>query len=241
MASTSQIKLLQRQRDIAGVTAFREAGYTGKGWNVLQLESSTSDHATECVADILDIAPGMTVYRATSTIITKSSGVTATCKYNGITYTLEEFIKQYNIKFVTKSVGGKPVDIVKSAYFQDLIDRYNIILVTPAGNKGKSGLCVAFPVDVSIVVGAVGLSDSNTISVLNYSGRGNEVDFVYFMGYRTGTSYAAPRLLGVMGLLSEKYGDMTKDEMYSLLKSLCREIDSSGTYNDGYGIPILKV
>lgn len=237
MPSAEQLKEVERQNRISGVKLIRDQGYTGAGWNVAQLESSTSDHGEECVNRILEIAPGMKVYRAQSTVTIGKNGVTATCKYDGKTYDLEDFIKEYNIKFITKSIGGKPVDEAYSAYLQNLIDNYDIIPVTPAGNEGLDGLTTAFPINVSIVVGAVAISDSGRISVTNYSGRG-KIDFAYFPGFGNGTSFCAPAIVGVLGLLFEKYGGRSKDQAKELLKQFC----GGKQYNEkvGWGVPIMN-
>jgi hypothetical protein len=230
-----------RQKKVGGVDIYHAMGFLGEGYNVMHLEDDDSEHGLGCVEDIYDMMPKCKVYRTGSNIESNNEAVTrAECSYEGRTYTIEEFIKQYNIKFVTKSVGGKPRDAVLEAYWQNLIDKYNIVLVAPAGNQGTKGVTCAFPDKVSFIVGAVGLSDRGIINPKTYTGQGSEVDFAYFTGDQEGTSFATPRLLGVLGLLCSRFGDKTWKELYEMCKVLAKDVDLTGVdIKTGWGVPIL--
>jgi N-acetylmuramoyl-L-alanine amidase len=227
-----------RQKEIGGVNIYHKMGYKGFGYNVMHLEASTSDHGLGCVEDILDIAPECKVYRTGSTILNDGKSITkADCYYDDKTYTIEDFIRQYNIKFITKSTGGKINDSILEKYWQNLIDKYNVVLVSPAGNQGSKGVTTAFPDRVSIIVGAVGLSDKGIINSKYYTGQGGSVDFAYFTGDQEGTSFATPRLLAVMILLCSRFGNKTRNELIEILKILAKDVDIS--IKTGWGVPIL--
>ena len=232
---------VMRQKRIGGIDIYHAMGFKGDGYNVMHLESDTSDHGQGCVDDILDIAPGCKVYRTGSTILNNGKAITqAICRYDGKTYAIEDFVREKNIKFVTKSTGGKVNDLVLEAYWQNLIDKYNIVLVSPAGNQGSKGVTTAFPDKVSIIVGAVGLSDKGIISPKTYTGQGESVDFAYFTGDQEGASFATPRLLAVMALLCSRFGNKSRNELMEMLKVLAKDVDVSGVdVKTGWGVPIL--
>lgn len=241
MANTDKEVLKQKEK--AGINAYYKLGYYGKG-NVMQMESNSSDHADGVVEDILDIAPNMKIYRTGSTIISDSCAIKqATCAYQGITYEIEDFIKKFNIKILTESVGGKQHDSVMEPYYEYLKKTYNIILVAPTGNLGSKDVTTAFPVISAIQVGAISISDRGIIKLTSYSGYDDigDVDFVYFTGDQNGTSYSTPRIVGVIGLLLDRFGlDKTQDEIFEMLKLLSVDMEVKGLdARTGYGYPVL--
>jgi hypothetical protein len=232
---------VMRQKQIGGIDVYHAMGCKGAGYNVMHLEADYTDHGEGAVDDIYDIAPECKVYRTGSTILRNSITMLQTsCTYEGIIYDIEDFIREFNIKFVTESIGGKTVDPVYSEYWQNLIDKYNIILVSPAGNKGVNGVTTAFPDKVSIIIGAVGISDRGIINPKSYTGQGEEVDFAYFTGDQEGTSFSTPRALAVMTLLCSRFGNKTRNEIIEMLKVLAKDVDVSGVdVKTGWGVPIL--
>jgi hypothetical protein len=222
---------VMRQKEIGGINLYHKMGHIGTGYNVMHLESAISSHGSGCK-----------VYRTGSSILNNGETITqADCFYNGKIYPIEDFIKEYNIKFVTKSTGGKVYNAALERYWQNLIDKYNIILFSPAGNEGVKGVTTAFPDKVSIIVGAVGLSDRRIIKPKTYTGQGESVDFAYFTGDQEGTSFATPRLLAVSALLCSRFGNKTRNELIEILKVLAQDLDVSGVdIKTGWGIPILR-
>ncbi len=232
---------VMKQKRIGGIDIYHAMGHKGQGYNVMHLESATSEHGLGCTDDILDIAPLCKVYRTGSVIETSNGVVTkAECYYEGRIYTIEEFIKEKKIKFITKSTGGKVTDTARETYWQNLIDKYNVVLVCPAGNQASNGVTCAFPDKVSFIIGAVGISDSGVIKSKTYTGQGAAVDFSYFTGDQEGTSFATPRILAVMILLCNRFGDKTWKELYEMLKILAKDVEVSGfDIKTGWGVPIL--
>ena len=239
MASADQLALLQNQKIYSNIIAWGNAGFTGAGINVMNLESPTSDHSKACTQRIKDAAPGCTVYTTGSTVVTSNGVATATCKYNGITYTIEDFISSHNIRIITKSTGGKSIDPVTSAYWNRLKELYNLIFFTAAGNEGSQDIGGSFPADVAMYIGAVSLSGQN-VTVKNYSSRGDELALCNFTSYLEGTSFSAPYTAGMAAVILQKYNDMTHDQMFQYLKACCLDICALGYDTDsGWGVPIL--
>jgi hypothetical protein len=239
MANTDPCVMKQKQ--IGGIDVYHAMGFKGAGYNAMQLESADSEHGLGVVEDIYDIAPECKVYRTGSTILNNGTSITkAECTYEGKTYQIEDFIREFNIKFVTESIGGSAFDPVYAAYWQNLINKYNLILVSPAGNYGADGVSTAFPDAVSIIIGAVGITDKGIIVSKTYTGQGKEVDFAYFTGDQEGTSFSTPRALAVMILLCSRFGNKTRNEMIEMLKVLAKDVDISGVdIKTGWGVPIL--
>jgi subtilisin family serine protease len=230
---------LQKQLEYSNIPAWHEAGYTGRGINVMNLETP-GGHGSACSQRVKDAAPDATVYETGLSSRTENGEYIATCKYDGKTYTLEEFIKEYKIRLVIRSTGGRVKDEIKSAFWQRLIDKYNVILVTPSGNEGVKRITSAFPKSVAIYVGACGLSDSGVVKVKNYSGRGEEVDFVNFTGNLEGTSFAAPYTAGMIALLLQKNPNMTWLEAKEYLKMHSKDLETDGhDINTGWGVPVM--
>jgi hypothetical protein len=77
-------------------------------------------------------------------------------------------------------------------------------------------------------------------SLKDYGVSGEDCDFSMFMGFQSGTSFAAPFLCGMIGLIRCKYGMITQAKVYEYLKKHSKdlgEIGHDGEY--GYGLPIL--
>ena len=104
---------LQKQLEYSNIPAWHEAGYTGKGINEMNLETP-GGHGSACSQRVKDAAPDATVYETGLSGRTENGEYIATCKYDGKTYTLEEFIKEYKIRLVIRSTGGRVKDSVKS-------------------------------------------------------------------------------------------------------------------------------
>jgi subtilisin family serine protease len=78
------------------------------------------------------------------------------------------------------------------------------------------------------------------VKVQNYSGRGEEVDFVNFTGFLNGTSFAAPYTAGMIALLLQKNPNMTWLEAKEYLKMHSKDLETDGhDINTGWGVPIM--
>ena len=152
LATTELNSLIAKQNKYCGVTAWQNAGFIGKSHTtgepigIWDAESDTSDHGdgTEDRSD--DAATGAKIYMGSIC----GSNCNYTVTYNGTTYTPEEFIKKFNIKIITRSIGGSTTPgTPESEYWNNLKKKYKLIINNSAGNEGSEGACAAFPSDVA--------------------------------------------------------------------------------------------
>jgi hypothetical protein len=240
MATIQEIHEQQRKNHFSfcNIDKYHEAGYEGKGINFLNLE--TSEHGEQVCRVFSEVAPESKVYKGRLT--GKTDGTTLThfnISVNGMTHDFETFVVENRIKLINVSKEDGRVK-VKQDFIRDyIIRKHGVILTNAAGNYGEfvSGSYR----DVAIVVGAVNYNNGKPI-ITNYSGQGDEVDFVTFPHLFTGTSFSSPFLSGMIALLLNRYGDFSQSECVEILKSLC--IDLGQPCKDpkyGWGLPVLPL
>ena len=123
---------------------------------------------------------------------------------DGTTYEVEEFIKKFNIKCLTRSVGGDTANSkVASEFWTALQKKYKLIMFNSAGNEGSDGRDGGNDYDPFIYVGALSLN-KNGVWIEQYSSEHDRVDFATFRGDWTGTSFSCPYLCGQSALLVQK-------------------------------------
>lgn len=250
LASTEQKAEIMKQNKYCGITDWQNAGFTGishttkKPIAIWDAESGTSDHGdgTEDRSD--DAATSAKIYMGSIC----GSNCNYTVTYGGVKYTPEEFIKKFNIKIITRSIGGTANSgTPESEYWNNLKKKYKLIINNSAGNDGAKGADAAFPSDVAIYWAACGINDSGAIVRKTYSSIDDDVDFINFTGFREGTSFSAPYGSSMEAQIVGRYDDeMTQEEMYEYLKMICKNIvfkgENSTTGEDnesGFGLPIL--
>lgn len=244
---------IKQQNDYTGVTAWNEAGWTGKGINVWNREGM-SEHGQGTHRRVLEAAPDATVINATHNMsISKGVILKDAVQDGSIMLSADAFIKAHDINIITCSLGGKGnreramVDL-----FGGLRRKYNLTMFNSAGNDGSDGVKGgSLPESEAMYVGACMAFKNNydDLRMWNYSSIGDEedeVDFSTFTGGLNGTSFSTPYLAGMTALLMQRYGtDMTSAEVYQFYKMISRPIDTGHPYKDGYdlwsgyGVPIL--
>jgi hypothetical protein len=235
---------VKAQNDYCGITKWHEAGITGKGVVVWNTENGKATHGKQTTQRILHAAPDAMVINGSLGMSRNnkeilSSSVTTD---DGTRYDVEEFIKTFGIKLVTRSQhGGAKADGVESKFWKPLKEKYNLIFFNSAGNKASDGTNGGLPPDIAIYVAACGLIDGKPKRDHWYSSIGEEVDFIDFRGELTGTSFSAPYLCGKAALLVQKYGQqITQDEVYEYFKSHAQDLEEEGVDNkSGWGLPIM--
>lgn len=231
---------IKEQNKYTNVELWKTNNILGDGIVVWNTESP-SDHGLTTTRRVWDAAPNSTILQACLSMYTKNGKVVATCEYNGQDYDVEDFIKTFNVRFVTRSVGGGTAeDTLESRYWNDLKKKYNLVFYNSAGNDGSDGCGGSLPPDVAIYVCAVNLVKGKPVRPF-YSSIGEQNDFATFTGIWTGTSYAAPYLCGMSALILEKYHkNMTQDEIVKFLKMISKDLEESGCdAKSGWGLPIL--
>lgn len=244
---------IKQQNDYTGVTAWHEAGFTGKGINVWDREGM-SEHGQGTHRRVLEAAPDANVINATHNMqISKGVILKDAVQDGSIMLSADAFIKAHDINIITCSLGGKGnreramVDL-----FGGLRRKYNLTMFNSAGNDGSDGVKGgSLPESEAMYVGACMAFKNNydDLRMWNYSSIGDEedeVDFSTFTGGLNGTSFSTPYLAGMAALLLGRYGtDMTSAEVYQYFKMISRPIDTGHPYKDGYdlwsgyGVPIL--
>lgn len=233
-------KLLERQKSFLNIEKYHEMGYIGKGITIVNAEAypGKDDHGAMTTQVINDYAPGARVINSQL----KGSGRDRYLDIDGESIALETAIETYNIKLFTSSKATAR-DSTTLNYYKELQQKYGVIFFSAAGNDGDEGVTGWLTKDnTAIAVGAVEFQPNGTIDRTFYSAIGEELDFVSFMGRGTGTSAASPALTGLTALLIDRYGDMTQDEVYKVLKSLCVNLDIEGwDKKTGWGLPVLPL
>lgn len=248
---------IKQQNDFCGVTAWHNAGFTGRGVRVWNAENTTEKqeaHGDGTTNRIYDAAPDAEVTPSFHYINTQGEHITEEYVMdNGKRLSADQFVNYHGFHIVSCSQGGqKRSTDERRQLYGDLRRKYNLTLFNSAGNTGSDGVKGGkIPESVAIYVGACMAFKQNydDLRMANYSSIGDEddeVDFSTFTGGKNGTSFSCPYLAGMTALLMQRYGtDMTADEVYQYYKMIARPIDTGHPVKDGYdlwsgyGVPIL--
>ena len=234
---------VQEQNEYCGVTKWHEAGITGKGVVVWNMENGKATHGKQTTQRVLHSAPDATVINASLSMASNNKEV----KYanavldDGTVYDVEEFIKKFNVKCLTRSVGGDTANSkVASEFWRNLQEKYKLILFNSAGNDGSGGKDGGDDYDPFMYVGALSLN-KNGIWIEPYSSEHDRVDFATFRGEWSGTSFASPYLCGKAALLVQKYGHHIDQEfVFDYFKSNAEDLhDVDFDRKTGWGLPIM--
>lgn len=236
--------MVTQQNKYCRINRWHEAGITGKGVVVWNMENGKATHGKQTTQRVLHSAPDATVINGSLNSIIRNRkiievGVTVD---DGTRYDVEEFIQKFNIKLITRSQGGAKSNAgLWSDFWKPLKEKYNLIFFNSAGNEGEDGIDSALPPDIAILVGACHLKDGKPTRDWWYSSVHEEVDFIDFRGEWNGTSFASPYLCGKAALLVQKYGQqITQDEVYEYFKALAEDLEEEGVdAKSGWGLPIM--
>lgn len=233
---------IRKQLEYSNLLEWHEAGFTGKGYNLWNTEApgGEDEHSEMVTIRVKHATPDCNVFEAGLEMSSNAEIIHyAHCTYKGIKYEVEEFIKKFNIKVITRSIqGGASSGRADSKFWNELKDRYNLTIFNCAGNIGSDGVSSAFPVDISHQIAACGLSNGKPRRD-SYSSIGEEVDFCNFRGFYNGTSFAAPYTAGEAVLIKERYGDISDEEIFKYLCFISEDMETVGKdTKTGYGIPV---
>lgn len=232
---------LENQLKYDRVKDWHENGITGKGIAVWNIENIQAEHGQMTTIRIKHSAPDAEIINASLEMSYNSKGINYSYARlsDGTEIETEEFIRTRNIKLITRSVGGGFASSnVDSKFWNQLKEKYNLIIFNSAGNEGHESR--EKYKDVGILVGACGLDKNGKPIRDRYSSVG-EIDFIDFRGFYSGTSFSAPYLTGKAALLVQKYGhQITQEEVYQYFKDHAEDLDAEGKDNyTGWGLPIM--
>jgi hypothetical protein len=235
---------VKAQNDYCGITKWNDAGITGKGVTIWNMENGKATHGKKTTQRVLHSAPDATVINGSLNAITSNKEIkeVSVTTDEGTKYEVEEFIQKFNIKLITRSQsGGRGKAELWSQFWKPLKEKYNLIFFNSAGNEGEDGIDVGLPADIAILVAACHLSNGKPTRDWWYSSVGEEVDFIDFRGEWNGTSFASPYLCGKAALLVQKYGQqITQDEVYEYFKTHAEDLEEEGVdAKSGWGLPIM--
>lgn len=227
----------------SNITSWQNAGWKGKGINILNCEPDGSEtHSSLTFQTIEGVAPESTIFRRGLAFVSDANSVSRHELSNGDgTYVdIEEFIKTNKIKLLSFSMQGtqEPSQCVKD-YWMDLQKKYGIIIFNSAGNDATH-TGTPFSFETAMQIGAVNLA-RGVVSIANYSSIGEEVDFVQFTLGNSGTSFSCPYQAGMTAMILDRYGlDMGFQEMYKYLQMISKDFGDVGhDVSYGWGLPIL--
>ena len=232
-------ELIQRQFDYSNITQWHDVGIKGSSVVVWNLESD-SGHGRLTRSAILKVAPEATVLAyGLPTRVSRDQLLEFSAFVDGNLIDVDNFISENKIKIINASLIGDPCKGLTERWGY-LKKKYNLILVNSAGNDGEGdGETVSskLPAEHAMLIGASNLINNSPVRAY-YSSVGKEVDFTNFTLWDSGTSFSAPYTVGMIAMLCQKYGDISHEEAYQILKRNSVDIGVEGVDSyHGWGIP----
>lgn len=182
--------------ELLGIIKWHEAGYTGKGIKIAELETvkdswifdgmlrdpfgiATDNHLNKHGQKELDIvhqvAPDAELFTLPGGLITKGDYAEGSFLEKTMPYVIE-----HGIDIVGASTGGNKHPMVIASVQK--AKETGTVFTTSAGNAGKKGLSGYAETNEWIAIGALGLREDSEIYLKNYSAQGPELDIMGFSG-----------------------------------------------------------
>lgn len=230
-----------KQREICNIPSWHEHGYLGEGLVIFHDDLGDTSHNDVCVDIIHTILPKAKIYSGSIGSYSKDGVIqscTIRCNETGEYMPFEDFIVKYKVNQINNSTTGghNNNDSPMAVYMREMIRKYNLIGTGSFGNfsvEPTNRYQGAF-----IMVSGISLMYNGTFA--DYGVSGEACDFSMFMGFQAGTSFSAPFLNGMIGLIRSKYGMVDQDWVYMYLLNHCQDLGIEGKDNEfGYGLPIL--
>ena len=223
-----------KQREFVGIPAYHEAGFLGEGITIFH--DDISKNHSECCVDIMEvILPKAKVMQGRIAYTSNYYEVNAFVFHEGKQYEMDDFIESFEIsQFNNSTVGIENLDMRFTHYWNERINKYNLFCTCAAGNKDNQ---INKYSDSFIPVGGVFFKGETEQIWPAY----DDGTFVMFMGFQSGTSFAAPFLNGMGGLMRQKYGPLTQNQIESKMKEWALDLSGIGFNRQyGFGLPILR-
>lgn len=228
-----------RIRDLLGVTAWHEAGYTGRRGLTFtgESEDTPGSHGGMTREAHREIAPDREIC----------------CPTPERTYATD----RQDIPVLYQAASEQKADVMYQSYtgencgWDDWSAPEPFTMLAAAGNDGPGGYNQRIEAQQVYGCSAVTYLASGSIVPAYYSSDSPFNDFCapanlwLWHGVRGGTSYAAPVLAGLAALVNDFFLDKTgrplkRKRMYDFLKAHCRDVAGDGKDVDtGWGMPVL--
>ena len=240
---------IQQQNNYCKINKWHDQGIKGKGVAVWVTEGF-SEHGCQTHDRVLDAAPYASVINAyisgtwDNDKIKNLKVVKVDFDTNEeIEYNIEDFIKIHKIKIVSNSIGSglAKKGVEYGRLWEYLKEKYNLIIFSAAGNEDKNR---EYENEISIIVQAAKLDNEIGRAVReSYSNKVTEEEgkvFIDFRGWNVGTSFAAPYLAGKTALVSEKYPEITQEQLLKFMVNNCEDLSNTGFDKiSGHGLFIM--
>lgn len=227
-------KMIQETKEFHNIDTWQEMGYTGKGIRILECESYNSEHGKMVANRFRKLLPDSSVFL----------GFISTHARGGV-------VDSVSIDFGDKFIEGQEaidfinsMDVISAALagsardeLATLISTDRTMVTCSAGNENYKGVIGIFK-NIGLSVGVVQEKDGEIV-VERYSAKGDpEIDFVTFHNDMEGTSFEIIPVL--LGLIKEKYPNLTNKNYYDVLKSISLDLGDEGFDTSyGWGLPVL--
>ena len=233
---------MQAQFLYSNIKQWHDAGIDGESVIVWNIESNTG-HGEQTRSVISRVAPKATVLSQTTSLVMSGDNlVDFSINIDGKRIEVEEFISQNNVKIISSSLLSSSTAKEYVEKWGYLKKKYNLILLNCAGNDGEGDgetLNPRLPFEHAMLIGAVNLVKGAPVRAI-YSSVGMEIDFTNFTLWFGGTSFSTPYTAGMVALLCQKYGDISHEEAYQILKQNSIDLGTGGAdIYHGWGLPIM--
>lgn len=215
-----------------GVDKLHSIGCTGKDVNILIYEDTDDSHSVHTYNTVGVTGIDTNRYKVYFGVKSAESG-----------QELINYVHENNIKIITISLASNSTYPEFDAKLQQLRDE-GVIIFCAGGNEGEDGhKGIGHDNNIAIMVGACTVRSDGEVYKDPHSAIDEELDFMSLKPYALqGTSFASPWIAGLAGCLLNYFGDINADQMYSVLKSICQDMDDEGRDDyTGWGIPIVDL
>ncbi len=228
-------KDLEKQMQLLGVSAWHNKGIKGKGITVFCDDVSKPSHYGYVKMIIETIIPEATVFTGNIGYQIKSGEVlqsTINCRETGETILFDEFIYKHDIKLINNSTDGGSHDRESpyAKFMRDKIMQHNLIMTGSAGNVYGA------LIDNKYYGAAIMVTGINDNKKSTYA-EDLDIDFSMFTAGNTGTSFASPFLLGLIGLLVTRNPDLSQQNAIDYFAAHCEDLGNKNVY--GRGVPTM--